>query len=78
MNSWVLVIKKRMGDVLRSRLENAIEAWNVTFDDKNDSDDDGDEEKKEEMSKTPKLKLPTIGLEILLRNQEISIERIAK
>jgi len=72
LNSWVLVIKKRMGDVLRSRLENAIEAWNVTFDDKNDSGDDGDEEKKEEMSKTPKLKLPTIGLEILLRNQEIS------
>jgi dynein heavy chain 1 len=67
LNSWVLVIKERMGDVLRARLENSIEAWITTFEKEKDSDSD-----EEKMSTLPKIKVPTIGLEILLRNQEIS------
>ena len=71
LNSWVLVVNKKMGKVLRDRLEKAVEAWLVAL--KEDPGDDGNEGEDEMGDKgtLPIVKFPSIGIEIVLRNQEI-------
>lgn len=82
--SWVEVVDNRIAEILSSRLEGALKDWCEAYlskpdtDSGGDDDEDQDEEKKDDedgegaLSRRPKLRVPTILVEILLRNQEIS------
>jgi len=76
--SWVEVVDDRIAEVLRSRLEGALKEWCDAYLSCSSDDDDDEEEKKDDgtggdaLSRRPKLRVPTILVEILLRNQEIS------
>lgn len=80
--SWVEVVDDRMGEVLSNRLEAALKAWCHEFEVVEETEGE-QEEGKEEESKTeeaeaskkaglPKIHVPPIPVEIMLRNQEIS------
>lgn len=75
--SWVAVVDDRMGLVLAKRLEIALQAWCYTF--KIDDEQKDDHEKVDHpdagagaASALPKIHVPPVSVEILLRNQEIS------
>ena len=80
--SWVEVVDDRIAEVLSSRLEGALKEWCDAYlstpGASNSGDDDDEEEKKDDgtggdaQPRRPKLRVPTILVEILLRNQEIS------
>ena len=69
--SWVDKVNVKMGDVLASRVEEALEAWVETF---QEPDDDADMDKSSKKTKSRKklVRIPKISIEILLKNQEIS------
>jgi dynein heavy chain 1, cytosolic len=78
LDSWVNVVDEKMSEVLARRLAEAIKAWNYKFRveyDKKDIDD-GEELKESEdspsLASLPKINVPTISVEIVLRNQEIT------
>jgi dynein heavy chain 1 len=68
LNSWVKVINLKIGAVLRDRLEKAVEVW-VSALEKNSEiereDGEGDQ------IVTANVNLPSINIDIILRNQEI-------
>eukprot|EP00980_Cylindrotheca_fusiformis_P017635 scaffold5529_cov117-Cylindrotheca_fusiformis.AAC.12 len=72
--SWVKVLDDRLAVILARRLEAALESWNYMFSVSQHDDSEG--ESKEESEIKPKkmesVFIPTISVEILLRNQEIS------
>jgi dynein heavy chain 1 len=77
LDSWVKVVDERMGEVLSKRLEDALKAWNHKF--RSEAmKAEGDEEETEESKELevtvalPKITVPSIPVEIMLRNQEIS------
>ena len=78
--SWVCVVDDRMGAVLSRRLDAALQAWCKTFQVKKkaskEEDDAADETSEADTAAgtqpEPKVSIPSISVEILLRNQEIS------
>jgi dynein heavy chain 1 len=71
--SWVKVLDDRLAVILASRLETALESWNYIFSvSKNDDDGEGKDESEAMPKKMETVSIPTISVEILLRNQEIS------
>ena len=82
--TWVKVIDDRLAAILSSRLMSALESWNYTFQTYHPPEEGWDQEAYENYEETkqgfeqPKPKrlenvsIPTISVEILLRNQEIS------
>ena len=82
--TWVKVIDDRLAAILSSRLTSALESWNYTFQTYHPPEDGWDQEAYDNYEETkqgyeqPKPKrleivaIPTISVEILLRNQEIS------
>lgn len=74
LNSWVLVVKKKIGNVLKVRLEQAIETWLETFEAKSNNEREDIANVEKEVGKRDgiaTLKIPSIGVEIVLRNQQI-------
>jgi dynein heavy chain 1 len=83
LNSWVSVVDRHLERVLAHRLELALQAWVHTLqiaasdDDKRMSSTEADDFEEEDPSlpakqlSWPKVSIPTIAVEILLRNQEI-------
>lgn len=73
--SWVKVLDDRLAAILASRLSTALESWNYMFS-VSHHDDDAEGENKEDSEARPNrletVSIPTISVEILLRNQEIS------
>lgn len=69
LTSWVDKVNAKMGDVLASRLEEALEAWFETFQPAGDTDGEKGSKKK---SRKKLVRIPKINVEILLKNQEIS------
>ena len=66
--TWVSKVNNKMGDVLGIRLEESLLAWSETF-----QLSDINSEKDSQNKRSKKLvRIPKIGVEILLRNQEIS------
>lgn len=70
LDSWVKVVDDRMGEVLAKRLEGALKAWNFKF--MIQKEEDNDETAKEPDASLPKINVPDIPVEIMLRNQEIT------
>jgi len=74
--SWVAVVDDRMGLVLANRLEIALQSWCLTY--KMDDEKEGREQIQDSdfgvgaAPSLPKIHVPPILVEILLRNQEIS------
>ena len=72
---WVKNLDERLATVLAGRLSEALERWNYTFR-TIEYDKDGNEivqsDISSEIANKPKVFVPTISIEILLRNQEIS------
>jgi dynein heavy chain 1 len=79
---WVKNLDDRLAKVLAGRLSEALERWNYTFR-TIDYDRDGNEvlvrsestdrsDSTDEVAAKPVVTVPTISIEILLRNQEIS------
>ena len=75
LDSWVKVVGDKMAGVLAARLEHALKGWNKAF--KLVEKKEGDEEKKSEDGDEemfPPISIQTtLELEIVLRNQEISV-----
>jgi dynein heavy chain 1 len=71
--SWVKVLDNRLAVILASRLETALESWNYMFSvSQNEDDGEGKDESEAMPKKMETVSIPTISVEILLRNQEIS------
>ena len=69
---WVKNLDNRLAQVLARRLTEALERWNYTFR-TIEYDNDGNEiGAKDEVASKTVVQVPTIPIEILLRNQEIS------
>jgi len=69
LNIWVEKLDKRMGNILSSRLDDALQNWVNTLQIEILNDE---EEKKENDAMTVRVHINEIGVDILLRNQEIS------
>lgn len=66
--TWVSKVNNKMGDVLGIRLEEALLAWSETF-----QPSATNSEKDSKIKRSKKIvRIPKIGVEVLLRNQEIS------
>lgn len=71
LKSWVTVVNKNIGSILLNRLETALKNWSYTLELKAGTDGVEDtDEQKEKLGSV--VKIPAIGVELLLRNQEIS------
>ena len=69
--SWVQVLDERLALILADRLRTALESWTYKF--RVVQNETNEEEKDDESpSKLEIVSIPTISVEILLRNQEIS------
>jgi len=78
LKSWVTTVDDRMKVILMKRLEDALVSWHNTFcppdktKEEKDIETSGDE-KREDAPQTMKMdSIPTIPIEIILRNQEIT------
>jgi dynein heavy chain 1 len=79
LDSWVNVVDERMGEVLARRLGDAMRAWNCRYKvepAKKDGEEVSEDAKVPDsaagLAALPKISVPTIQVEIMLRNQEIS------
>ena len=78
LDSWVKVVDERMGEVLARRLGDAMRAWNCRYKIERDkegevvSDDTKEPDAAAGSAALPKISVPAIQVEIMLRNQEIS------
>lgn len=75
LKSWVVVLNDKLGMALKTRLERSLWAWSRTFQVKDGDESNLNDEEKDDGQNNKdyvKVKIPPIGLEILLRNQEIS------
>ncbi len=71
LNSWVLVVNKKIGTVLRDRLERAVETWLLALQAFSKDDSNAAEDEKLEKENAPTVNFSSIYIEIVLRNQEI-------
>ncbi|KAG7353523.1 dynein family protein [Nitzschia inconspicua] len=70
--TWVQVLDERLAKVLAGRLTTALENWNHTFRTMEENKDGEDVEEKQNEGTTVAIHIPSVSVEILLRNQEIS------
>lgn len=71
--SWVSVIDDRMGNILAQRLESALKDWSKAYKvGLRDTDDEEQKANNDCATDRPRINIPKIKVEILLRNQEIA------
>ena len=73
--SWVSVIDDRMGNILAQRLESALKDWSKAYKvGLRDTDDEEQKANNDCATDRPRINIPKIKVEILLRNQDFGIQ----